>query len=222
MIRLYNTLTRSIEPFKPQHDTTVRMYTCGPTVYNYAHIGNLRTYVFEDILRRTLKYHGYAVTHVMNITDVGHLTDDADFGEDKMEKGSRREGKTAWEIAAVYTEAFQNDLKNLNILEPTIWAKATDHIDDQIQLVTTLRDKGYTYETDDGIILIPQKFRTRPNWSTLTGKHSKPARAGKWPKKKILTILLSGNSAKPVNPDKWNGTHSAKKDSPAGISNVLP
>ncbi|HAZ28488.1 MAG TPA: cysteine--tRNA ligase [Candidatus Magasanikbacteria bacterium] len=151
MIRLYNTLTRSIEPFKPQHDTTVRMYTCGPTVYNYAHIGNLRTYVFEDILRRTLKYHGYAVTHVMNITDVGHLTDDADFGEDKMEKGSRREGKTAWEIAAVYTEAFQNDLKNLNILEPTIWAKATDHIDDQIQLVTTLRDKGYTYETDDGI-----------------------------------------------------------------------
>src|SRR3989338_3377108 len=151
MLKFYNTLTRAKEEFKPQNPPAVGLYTCGPTVYNYAHIGNLRTYIFEDILRRALKYHGYTVTHVMNITDVGHLTDDADFGEDKMEKGAKREGKTAWEIADFYTKAFQQDIQDLHILEPTIWAKATDHIPDQIQLVQTLIDKGYTYETSDGI-----------------------------------------------------------------------
>lgn len=151
MLKLYNTRTRTKEDFKPLSGNEVGLYTCGPTVYNYAHVGNLRSYVFEDILKRTLKYAGFKVKHVMNITDVGHLTDDADQGEDKMEKGSRREGKTAWEIALFYTDAFISDLKALNIQEPHIWCKATDHIQEQIDMVQTLSDKGFTYEISDGI-----------------------------------------------------------------------
>ncbi|HYE59853.1 MAG TPA: cysteine--tRNA ligase, partial [Candidatus Kapabacteria bacterium] len=151
MLSLYNTLTRKQEPLRPIHTTEIGLYTCGPTVYNYAHIGNLRTYVFEDILKRTLHFSGYTVNHVMNITDVGHLTDDADFGEDKMEKGAKREGKSAWDIAAFYTDAFQRDMAHLNIIEPSVWCKATDHIEEQIALVETLTEKGHTYETSDGI-----------------------------------------------------------------------
>jgi cysteinyl-tRNA synthetase len=127
------------------------LYTCGLTVYDYAHIGNLRTYIFEDILRRVLEYNDYKVEHVQNITDVGHLTSDADTGEDKMEKGSRRTGLTAWEIAEKYTQAFKDDLQKLNILEPTIWCKATDHIGEQIALVQCIEEKSYTYRTSDGI-----------------------------------------------------------------------
>lgn len=130
---------------------TVSLYTCGPTVYNYAHIGNLRTYVFEDMLKRVLAHNGYTVNHVMNITDVGHLTDDADSGEDKMEKGAAREGKSAWDIAAAYTAAFKSDLSALNIQEPTTWCKATDHIPEQIALIQKLETKGFTYRTPDGI-----------------------------------------------------------------------
>ena len=151
MLHLYNTLTRKKDHFHPLYNNQVGLYTCGPTVYNYVHLGNLRTYVFEDILKRTLKYLCYKVTHVMNITDVGHLTDDADNGEDKMEKGARREGKTALEIAKFYTDKFKQDLAQLNILEPNIWCKATDNIAEQIVLVKTLIAKGYTYETTDGI-----------------------------------------------------------------------
>ncbi len=151
MLKLYNTRTRKIQEFRPIYDNEVGLYTCGPTVYNFVHVGNLRTYIFEDILKRTLKYHAYKLTHVMNITDVGHLTDDADQGEDKMEKGSRREGKSAWEIAEFYTAAFKADLAELNILDPHIWCKATDHIQEQISMIETLQDKGFTYETSDGI-----------------------------------------------------------------------
>lgn len=151
MLSLYNTRTRQKELFRPISGKEVGLYTCGPTVYNYAHIGNLRTYIFEDILRRALKYNGYHVTHVMNITDVGHLTDDQDQGEDKMEKGAKREGKTAWDVAKFYTQAFQEDMADLNILEPTIWCRATDHIPEQIELVERLAAKGVTYETSDGI-----------------------------------------------------------------------
>ncbi|PIR78168.1 MAG: cysteine--tRNA ligase [Candidatus Magasanikbacteria bacterium CG10_big_fil_rev_8_21_14_0_10_36_16] len=151
MLKIYNTLTKKTEEFKSITDRKVDLYTCGPTVYHYAHIGNLRTFVFEDILKRVLEYNNYQVNHVMNITDVGHLTDDADNGEDKMEKGSKREGKTAWEIAKFYTEAFQKNLKELNIESPTTWCKATDNIPEQIALVQTLIDKGFTYKTNDGI-----------------------------------------------------------------------
>jgi cysteinyl-tRNA synthetase len=150
-LSLYNTLSRKKERFEPLHPPKVGLYTCGPTVYNYAHIGNLRSYIFADTLRRVLKYNGYKVTQVMNITDVGHLTSDADEGEDKMEKGARREGKSVWEIAKHYTEAFKADLAKLNIEEPDIWCKATDHIKEQIEQVKTLEKKGYTYKIADGL-----------------------------------------------------------------------
>ena len=138
---LYNTLTRRKEEFIPLKSNSVGLYTCGPTVYNYAHIGNLRTYIFEDVLKRVLAYNGLDVRHVMNITDVGHLTGDRDMGEDKLEAGARREGKSAWEIAEHYTEAFKRDMKHLNILEPTLWCKATETIPEQIQLIQQLEVK---------------------------------------------------------------------------------
>jgi cysteinyl-tRNA synthetase len=144
-LTLYNTLTRSKDEFVPIEPGVVRLYTCGPTVYNYAHIGNLRTYVFEDVLRRTLEACGYEVRHVMNVTDVGHLTDDADAGEDKMEKGAQREGKSVWDIAQEYWDAFRHDLDRLNILEPTTWCRATEHIAEQIDQVAALEKNGCTY-----------------------------------------------------------------------------
>jgi len=156
---LYNSLTRKKAEFKPIKPGEVGLYTCGPTVYNYAHIGNLRTYIFEDILRRVLVYNRYAVKHVMNITDVGHLTGDRDMGEDKMEKGAAREGKSAWDIADYYTRAFKKDIAHLNILEPDIWVKATDNIPEQIELVKTLEEKGFTYGTGDGIYFDTSKFK---------------------------------------------------------------
>ena len=156
---LYNSLTRKKEEFKPIAPGKVGLYTCGPTVYNYAHIGNLRTYIFEDILKRVLVYNEYAVKHVMNITDVGHLTGDRDMGEDKMEAGAAREGKSAWDIADFYTRAFKKDINHLNILAPDIWVKATDTIPEQIALVKTLEEKGYTYRTADGIYFDTSKFK---------------------------------------------------------------
>jgi len=155
---LYNTLTRKKEIFKPIQDKEVGLYTCGPTVYNFAHIGNLRTFIFEDILKRALLYNGYRVKHIMNITDVGHLTGDRDMGEDKMEEGAQREGKTAWEIAEFYTQASKQDMAHLNILEPTLWSKATDTIPEQIELIKTLEDKGFTYNISDGIYFDTSKF----------------------------------------------------------------
>ncbi len=150
-LRLYDTFTRTLRDFKPLQEPEVGLYTCGPTVYDYAHIGNLRTYIFEDILRRSLSFNGYKIRQVMNITDVGHLVSDADTGEDKMEKGSRRTGKSAWEIADFYTKAFQDDLQSLNILPPHIWCKATEHIQEQIALIQCIEAKGFTYRTSDGI-----------------------------------------------------------------------
>lgn len=150
-LRLYDTYTRSIRKFEPLHPPEVGMYTCGPTVYDYAHIGNLRTYIFEDILKRVLKFNQLKVKHVMNITDVGHLVSDADTGEDKMEKGARRAGKSAWEIAEYYAKAFISDLNHLNILEPSIWCRATDHIQEQIAMIRCIEEHGFTYRTSDGI-----------------------------------------------------------------------
>jgi len=158
-LKLYNTLNRKKEVFKPLKDKEAGMYTCGPTVYFYAHIGNLRTYVFEDILKRVLLYNKFKVEHVMNITDVGHLTSDADEGEDKMLKGAKREGKTVWEIAEYYTKAFKEDLKELNILEPDVWCKATDHIKDMINLIKRLEEKGFTYSAEGNIYFDVSKFK---------------------------------------------------------------
>ncbi len=150
-LQLYDTWTRSQREFTPLNPGEVGLYTCGPTVYNYAHIGNLRTYLFEDGLVRVLKLNGYRVNHVMNITDVGHLVSDGDDGEDKMEAGSKRTGQTAWTIAALYTDAFRADLKALNIREPDVWCKATDNIPEQISFIEEIENKGYTYRTGDGI-----------------------------------------------------------------------
>ncbi|MEI6378543.1 MAG: cysteine--tRNA ligase [Candidatus Falkowbacteria bacterium] len=151
MIKLYNTLTRQTEEFISIIPNEVGLYTCGPTVYNYAHLGNYRTYLFEDLLKRVLTYNGYTVKHVMNITDVGHLTGDMDMGEDKLEKEAALEGKSAWDIAAYYTDAFKKDLVRLNIIEPIIWCKATDNIPEQIAMVQILEEKGFAYKISDGI-----------------------------------------------------------------------
>jgi len=151
-LTLYDNYTRSMRRFEPLvAGGPVGIYTCGPTVYDYQHIGNFRTFMFEDWLKRVLAWNGYAVRHVMNITDVGHLTSDADTGEDKMEKGSRRTGKTAWEIAEMYTRAFLDDMRALNIEEPTILSKATDHIPEQIAFIADIDSKGYAYRTGDGV-----------------------------------------------------------------------
>ncbi|MDR2244323.1 MAG: cysteine--tRNA ligase [Burkholderiales bacterium] len=151
-LALYDNYTRQLRPFEPLHpDGEVGLYTCGPTVYDYQHIGNYRTFLFEDTLKRVLRWNGYRVRHVMNITDVGHLTSDADSGEDKMEKGARRTGKTAWEIAQLYTDAFLDDLNKLGIEMPTILCRATDHIQEQIGFIADLEKKDFTYRTSDGI-----------------------------------------------------------------------
>lgn len=150
-ITLYDTYAREAREFKPITDGEAGLYCCGPTVYNYAHIGNLRTYVFEDVLRRVLEVNGYKVNHVVNITDVGHLVSDADDGEDKMAAGAKRTGKTAWEIAEIYTDAFLEDLTLLNIKTPTVLCKATDHIAEQIEAIKQIEVKGLTYITSDGV-----------------------------------------------------------------------
>jgi cysteinyl-tRNA synthetase len=150
-LKLYNTLSREKEEFKSIETLKVGMYTCGPTVYNFAHVGNMRTYIFEDLLKRVLQYNNYEVNHVMNITDVGHLTGDRDMGEDKIEKESKKENKSAWEIAEFYTTKFKDDLINLNIIYPDIFCKATDNIKEQINMIIILEEKGYTYTTSDGL-----------------------------------------------------------------------
>ena len=163
MLKIYNTLTRQKEEFKPIDEKAVRMYSCGPTVYSFAHIGNMRTYIFMDIFRRTLKYDGYKIKGVMNITDVGHLLSDGDDGEDKMEKASREQKKTPWEIAAFYTDVFFKDLAKLNIGRPEIIAKATEHIAEMIELIKKLEANGHTYMADGNLyydISISSGFRS--------------------------------------------------------------
>ena len=153
VLKLYNTLSRKKQTFKPI-GKGVGMYSCGPTVYWYQHIGNLRSYVFADILKRVLIYNGYKVKHVINVTDVGHLTSDADEGEDKIEQAAKKEGKNANEIANYYLDIFKEDFKKLNIIGPNVWPKATEHIKEQIDLIKKLEKKGYTYKTDDGIYFV--------------------------------------------------------------------
>ncbi|HNW55819.1 MAG TPA: cysteine--tRNA ligase [bacterium] len=185
---LYNTLTRQLEEFKPLVEPIVGLYTCGPTVYNYAHLGNLRTYIFTDILKRTLKYNGYQVKHVMNITDVGHLTDDADAGDDKMEKGSDREHLTAWEIADKYIASFKKDLFELNILPPDNYCRATDYIAEQIDLAKILDEKGYLYRTADGMYFDTSKIDNYNKLSHLPlSELQEGARVDKNPEKRQPT-----------------------------------
>lgn len=198
-LKLFNTLTRKKENFNPipelrfarsvrgrprkailrgkgsRKNKRVGVYTCGPTVYDYAHIGNLRTYLFEDFLKRILLYNGYKVKHVMNITDVGHLTSDADTGEDKLEKGAAREKKTVWQIAQFYTQHFKKDLKNLNILEPDVWLKATETIKEQIDFIKQLEKKGFTYTIADGVYFDTSKLK---NYGQIWGQKPETLKPG--------------------------------------------
>lgn len=167
-MKIYNTLTRKVEEFVPHQEGVVKMYTCGPTVYSYAHIGNLRTYIFEDILEKGLEYLGYQVDRVMNITDVGHMTSDADTGEDKMLKGAMREGKTVYEIAQFYTEAFLKDMDQLHIRRPAIIEKASDHIDTYIEMIEKMLDDGYAYISEGNVYFDISKAN---DYYQLSGKN---------------------------------------------------
>ncbi len=176
MLKLYNTLTRKKENFKPLKDHEVGIYSCGPTVYWYQHIGNMRGYLCWDVLKRVLKFDGFKVKHVINVTDVGHLTSDADEGEDKMENAAKREGKTAKEISEYYFNIFLDDLKKVNFLMPDVWPKATGHIQEQIDLIKSLEKKGYTYKTSDGVYFDTSKFK---DYKKLARLKIEKLRAGK-------------------------------------------
>lgn len=166
-IKLHNTLTGKLDEFISQVQSEVSLYTCGPTVYNYLHVGNWAAYIYWDILVRTLIANNYDVKRVMNITDVGHLVSDEDEGEDKLEKGAKREGKTAWEVAEFYLDDFKKGMKQLGLVEPQFLPRATDYIPQQLDLIRTLKAKGYTYQIDDGIYFDTSKFKTYADFAHL-------------------------------------------------------
>lgn len=174
-LKLHNTLTKKTEVFTPLSDQKVTLYTCGPTVYNYLHVGNWAAYIYWDTLVRTLLANGYNVERVMNITDVGHLVGDEDAGEDKMQTGAKREGKTAWEIAEFYSQDFIDGMEKLGLIAPEHVTKATDFIPEQLELVRKLKDKGYTYQIDDGIYFDTSKF---PTYADFAGLDLAAQRAG--------------------------------------------
>ena len=174
-MNIYNTLTKKIEKFTPNEEGIVRMYTCGPTVYHYAHIGNLRTYVFEDILEKGLEYLGYEVLRVMNITDVGHLTSDSDDGDDKMKLASEREHKSVYDIAEFYTNAFFQDANKLNIRKPSIVEKASNHIDTYIKMIEKMLEDGYAYESNGNIYFDITKAN---DYYKLSGKNAEDLMVG--------------------------------------------
>ncbi len=202
-LRLYNTLTRKKEVFKPLKKQ-VGIYTCGPTVYSYQHIGNLRSYIFSDILKRVLIYDGYKVKHVMNVTDVGHLTSDADTGEDKIEKAAAKEKKSAWQIAEFYWKIFKEDFKKLNIIEPDFWCKATEHIPEQISLIKKLEKKSYTYKTSDGIYFNTAKFKNYEKFARLKKEGLKAGKRIEMGEKKNKTDFALWKFSKPgVRQQEW-------------------
>lgn len=192
-MKLYNTMSRRIEEFVPIRENRVSMYCCGPTVYNYAHIGNLRTFIFEDILKRTFLFDGYEVKHVMNITDVGHLTGDGDDGEDKLGKRSRETGESVWDIAAFYTKAFFKDEEDLNIIRPDIVCKATDHIQDMINLIKVLEEKGHTYTSGGNVYF---SIDTIPDYGKLAGQSQDEKMSG-------ARIAVDGNKRNPKDFVLW-------------------
>jgi len=210
MLKVYNTLSRKKEVFKPIKKGHVGMYSCGPTVYWYQHIGNLRTYIFSDIIKRVLLFNKLKVNHIINVTDVGHLTSDGDTGEDKIEKAASKEGKNAEEIAKHYFSLFQKDLKKLNILEPTKWAWATQHIKEQINLVKELEKKGFTYKTSDGIYFNTSKIKDYGKLAKLNvAGLEEGKRVSKGEKKNKTDFALWKFSGKEKRQQEW--------DSPWGV-----
>lgn len=167
MVRLYNTLSRKVEDFTPLHPPKVGMYTCGPTVYDYQHIGNYRRYIGDDLLRKTLQANNFEVKQVMNITDVGHLVSDEDLGDDKLEKGARERGMSVWDTAKFFEEDFWDSMDKLGVLLPNVIAKATDHIKEQVRLIQKLEENGFTYQTEEAIYFDISKF---PDYTKLTGQ----------------------------------------------------
>lgn len=211
-LKLYNTLSNSEDEFISIQDNHVKLYACGPTVYNFAHIGNLRTYIFEDILKRVLEYNGYTVNHVMNITDVGHLQSDADDGEDKMELGAQRENKSVLEIARFYEKAFISDLQKLNIKLPNKMPRATEHIDSMIHLIKKLEINGYTYMANNNVYFSIDKFENYYKLANLTIEELKAGsriEVDEFKKNPLDFVLWFGNS-------KYEN-HILKWDSPWGI-----
>ncbi len=174
-LKIYNTMSRSVEEFIPFSNKEVRMYTCGPTVYHFQHIGNMRTYISEDILEKTLRYLGYNVKRVMNITDVGHLTSDSDTGEDKMEVAARRENKGVLEIAKMYTDIFFDDMNKLNLKRPDVVSKATDNIDEYVKIIKRLLEKGVAYKANNNIYFDVTKF---PSYYDLSRKKANDLQVG--------------------------------------------
>lgn len=166
MLKIYNTATKKVENFKPLGEV-VKLYTCGPTVYSEAHIGNLTAYIYWDLLVRCLRANGYDVRRVLNLTDVGHLVSDGDEGQDKLEKGAEREGKTVWEIAEIYIDKFKKDYKALELVEPDVWARATDYIDEDMNAVDLMTKNGFTYETKDGVYFDTSKYEQYANFAKL-------------------------------------------------------
>lgn len=173
-LKIYNTLSRKEEEFKEIETGKIKMYACGPTVYNFAHIGNLRTYVFEDILKKVLEYEGYDVTHMMNITDVGHLQSDEDLGEDKMKIGAERENKSVLELARFYENSFIRDLKRLNVKLPDIITRATDHVQEMIDLIKRLEENGYTYIANGNVYFSIDKFKDYNKLANLNMEELRP------------------------------------------------
>ena len=210
-LKLYNTLTKQKSDFVPLNGNEVRIYSCGPTVYSYAHIGNFRTYVFVDNLRRVLEYNGYVLKHVMNITDVGHLESDADEGEDKMEKAARKEKKSPYEIAKFYTDAFFKDMNKLNIERPEIIAKATEHINDMLEFAKEIVNNGYGYETSTAIYFDVSKLDKYP---VLSNRNVEDQIAG-------ARVEVDPEKKNPYDFAIWikaPATHIMKWESPWGLS----
>ena len=193
-LRLFNSLSRQLEPFVPIDPALVRLYSCGPTVYNFAHLGNLRAYVFTDTLRRTLNWKGYAVNHVVNITDVGHLTSDADAGDDKMERAAAASGRTIWDVAAFYTAAFKADLARLGVLSPTLWSVATDHIQDMIAFAARIEANGAAYRIGDSLYFDVSKV---PDYGRLAGQRADDA---------VARIAEVDGKRHPADFALWRGT----------------
>lgn len=211
-MQLYNTLTRTKEEFTPIEPGHVRMYCCGPTVYNYAHIGNLRTYIFEDVLRRALLFNGYAIEHVMNITDVGHLTSDEDEGEDKMEEGAKREGLDPYELARKYEGFWMEDMERLNIQRPEVICRATEHVEEMKALIERILEAGCGYVTPGAVYFDTAKF---PHYADFARLNLSGLEAGKGGRAQVLGEKKNQNDFALWFLNKPN--HIMKWESPWGV-----
>ena len=222
-MKLFNTMGRELQTFVPIAPGRVGMYCCGLTVYDYAHVGNLRTYIFEDILRKTFEYFGYQVRHVMNVTDVGHLTDDADEGEDKMLKGAREKGKTVWEIADFYTKAFFRDFSLVRCAMPTVVCKATEHIPEMLGLIRRLEETGHTYSAGGNVFFDIATFPQYGKLALLDKQELRPVPASPSTRgRRTRPTSPCGSPAASSSTRPWSGIPRGAGDTPGGTSSAAP